>query len=656
MRLRVRTAAGASVLSVATLVLVASPAVAKDATTTTVTAVSGPQFRQYDADTGSPAIEVQGKSNGDASGQFDLRCYTGHTSSAYVPLASAQSFAADGSFDVLAPADAIIGRTCVVRAIPRVGGSSTSPTSFTATTGPLIGVGKHDVYASYAYSSSDLSGGQPYGYELDSAQRSGDLDWNDPGQCGLARANPVDPSGTPDGNPETSVVDAGCSAALPGAGAMAPSTRSAVQVDGVNALLPFSAKSVNESRAPALTVTATHDPDTGDQVITDSEPVVSCANPTSPPTHAGCATYSGTGVRLDRVVTQGSDGRVASVRDSFVSTDGKAHTVDLMYRNTAAGSGVGFRIPWSSAGTAYVTRTSGETVGAAPRGPATISTVVDASAAPSLTNPATAWISSVAPTGVRFTSGTAYFVSYTRTVPAGGQTALTQTFAQATTQGELDGYIASTLSDYQHGLTASLAGVPATIGSRQLTVHGTFAGGPNGLPGQAQVAVGAAPPQVVPVTTTGAFSATVSLQPGMNTVVVTGSDDSGLTATTSSLITFANPVTISTTKVSRTTTLLRGRRIVRSEKVVDTVSCAVFAAAPCRAQLLLTIRGHIVARRTVVLALGARKQLALNLNQAVLARINRLRAGRHLDATLTALFTDPAGGTLRTPSRNARLA
>lgn len=52
-----------------------------------------------------------------------------------------------------------------------------------------------------------------------------------------------------------------------------------------------------------------------------------------PATSSNCASFIGTGVKLDRSVRQSDDGRTVAVTDSFSSTDGAAHQLKLHYQN-----------------------------------------------------------------------------------------------------------------------------------------------------------------------------------------------------------------------------------------------------------------------------------------------------------------------------------
>ncbi len=98
-----------------------------------------------------------------------------------------------------------------------------------------------------------------------------------------------------------------------------------------------------------LTVAVSTDPATGNQTIRESEVIVKCApdQTTWPVNPATCTSFVPAGVRLDRSITQNGNGRLASIIDSWTSTDGKAHRVNAVYENASTG-GAAFNFPWLS--------------------------------------------------------------------------------------------------------------------------------------------------------------------------------------------------------------------------------------------------------------------------------------------------------------------
>ena len=59
-----------------------------------------------------------------------------------------------------------------------------------------------------------------------------------------------------------------------------------------------------------------------------------CGTTTYPPTSGSCAAFVSTGVTDDRTITQDHDGHISWITDTFKSTDGKAHSLDLLWDNS----------------------------------------------------------------------------------------------------------------------------------------------------------------------------------------------------------------------------------------------------------------------------------------------------------------------------------
>ena len=74
-------------------------------------------------------------------------------------------------------------------------------------------------------------------------------------------------------------------------------------------------------------------PHNGNLVIHDTEALVKCADKTYPPTPSTCPSFVKTGVTDHRTITQNHAGLVTWVTDVFTSTDGKKHSLDLLWAN-----------------------------------------------------------------------------------------------------------------------------------------------------------------------------------------------------------------------------------------------------------------------------------------------------------------------------------
>ena len=97
-------------------------------------------------------------------------------------------------------------------------------------------------------------------------------------------------------------------------------------------------------------------PHNGNLVIHDTEQLVECADKTYPPTSSTCPTFVNAGVTDHRTITQNHAGLVAWVTDVFTSTDGKKHSLDLLWannqrfhRSTGDSTQVAYKFPGQSA-------------------------------------------------------------------------------------------------------------------------------------------------------------------------------------------------------------------------------------------------------------------------------------------------------------------
>jgi Divergent InlB B-repeat domain/PASTA domain len=107
-------------------------------------------------------------------------------------------------------------------------------------------------------------------------------------------------------------------------------------VDGSNAYAAAQAFLIN-SNAPGLpSVSNTYavSTATGNIVVHETAPLVTCPNAAYPPTTTSCSSFVASGVTDNRTITQDHDGHISWVSDAFTSTDSKAHSVDLLWENS----------------------------------------------------------------------------------------------------------------------------------------------------------------------------------------------------------------------------------------------------------------------------------------------------------------------------------
>ena len=301
--------------------LVDTPTAGAAITSSQITTPTNPSFFIADEDGSSQSFAIAGTTTGGnpAGNLVDVRCYFGGTSvkvKGNVPLNS------NGSFSVAAAdLDKLLDLTCQLRAVP----AGTKPPDLTPFSGPVIGVGERE--------SSKISGGpndgKTYDYALDAQQLTAAFDYASLGSCGLHNGFLYDSAFA------NTTVTFACNAGLLSADSPTTPTRSELQIDGVNAYAPAQAFFIDSNAAgfPTLTSAYTVDKATGSLVIHETDPLVKCASATYPPSQTSCAAFVSTGVTDVRTVSQDHDGHISWITDTFKSTDGKKHSVDLLWDN-----------------------------------------------------------------------------------------------------------------------------------------------------------------------------------------------------------------------------------------------------------------------------------------------------------------------------------
>jgi hypothetical protein len=289
------------------------------------------------------------------------------------------------------------------------------------------------------------SNGAVVDYRVRAPQLSGRGVYASVGSCG------VEGSATFSATFVTSADIFACSARL----ANTIGAQSAIQVDGANSFTSAGAASlfttpVASANLPGLTPLAlavSTDPATGNTTMRESEIIVKCAPDatTWPVNPATCTSFAASGIRLDRTITQARDGRLASVIDTWTSTDGQPHKLSATYENGAA-SGTAFQFPWlTKQWTLYDTN---YLVPPSPLAPFSY-LLKYASASDNDTKHAQgAAIVQLAPEAMAFRSSSSVWVKEVRTVPPTGGLTVGNAYVWGTSTAEV---------------TASAAAVQATL-------------------------------------------------------------------------------------------------------------------------------------------------------------------------------------------------
>ncbi len=198
---------------------------------------------------------------------------------------------------------------------------------------------------------------------------------------------------------------------------------------------------------PSITVDRVDfDPVTRDVTHVSTEPFVTCptdggANITkAAATPANCASFRPSGIAIQRTVVVRNATRSLETKDRYVSTDGQAHEIDVLYdqRQDDRSGTNGYRFPWVD-GTAFNAHVAGDEI-ALPPGRVSSLFAKSRLASPdddprysqgSLTL-------SPRPDRIRFTGPSRLELGFRRTVPATGALGIEQRFTVGTKRSEVE--------------------------------------------------------------------------------------------------------------------------------------------------------------------------------------------------------------------------
>jgi List-Bact-rpt repeat protein/PASTA domain-containing protein len=431
---RIRPAAVAVLLGALVLgSLVVTPTAGAAITASQITAPTDPSFLVADQTAAKQTFAISGTTSGGspASEKVDVRCYY-HATSALV--AKNVALSSDGSFSIpAADLNKVIDLTCRLRAVP----AGTNPFDLTPYSGPLIGVGERD--------SSTVGGGpnngKLYDYYLDAPQQSAAFDYASLGSCGVHDGFLLDSIYA------LTTTTFYCNAALLEGEKGTASTRSELQIDGTNAYTPAAAQAINANASglPALSYSYTVDAATGNLVLHETDPLVRCTTAAYPPTTTSCASFATAGVTDNRIITQDHDGHVSWIADTFTSSDGHAHSLDLLWDNSQhfrGGSGNSSQVEYEFPGqTSFSTHAAGDMVSPATSSPATIFVRMHGASDGDFSTGQGAIVYDRPAAGAMFTSvssaASEFTLHQTGTVPAGGSTRFRFAYVQDTQAGNV---------------------------------------------------------------------------------------------------------------------------------------------------------------------------------------------------------------------------
>ncbi len=446
-----------TLLSLALLAFSAAPAAAGAAVTATTISepVGDPSVIVYVEPAGL-TLKVSGTSNG-GNDRLDLRC-----EGAAEPVVDGNVRpTAAGVWTVTLSAN-VVGRlaprTCYLHAVPD-GNNGANRTAFP---------GKRLMFQHSRVTAvvGGPNNGVPYDFRYQAPQLLGRSVWQSLSNCGLTAAATT--------TTDTFRYSAN---AFPCAAFVAPNTagRAGVLVDRGNTFTPFGAATLFPGSANALGLLALQssvstDPSTGNVLIRETENMLRCSpDPNLLAANAQtCSSFVSAGIRLDRVVVQQGDGRQALVTDTWTTTDGRTHEIDVFYEHRLGGSAPVVSFPWSGGFTSYPPNFTQKPP---PTAPFSFFTRTSAAAVDGDIASAQGAISlQDRPTALRFKSSTALWTQYVRTVTPATPTVIRFGFSWATSQAELATLIGQAERSLgpTHCLVPNLVGKTLVVAKRLL--------------------------------------------------------------------------------------------------------------------------------------------------------------------------------------------
>jgi hypothetical protein len=644
------------------LLALAGPVASAEAleiSTSQITSPAGPTYALNDESESSPppAFTVEGTTN--VTEKLALRCY--YAPGAFEAFSVLGEVEPEGkTFKLTVEPKSLPDGPCVLRAVPSTDKATRAPGGPAEEAadpfhGPRIVGSRFTLYQ---------TNGIDHDYGLESSTLVGHFSIDSVGDCGLEYSYLY--------APETLVSNNGlfdCNAALyqendialpPGS-----STRSELQIDGANAYSPAAASAVESALkvkgvlpgAPQVLVARSFNPLTGLAAVTETDPIVKCSPSTAfPPTTSSCTSFVSTGVDLEREWTTSSADQVAAMTDTWHSTDGAAHSLNALYdqetENANEGGGA-YQFPGTNV---FAATTAGQTV-TLPAGLGRIYYKEDA-ATPGEgdgVHPQGAIVYDTPPSGpISVYRGTAakegyngFQMPYQATIPAGGTYTLHMAFIQAYKLAEVESLASGVLAGYPPSSPPTLSiSSPAngtTVSTPNVTVSGTVSDTrvitSLTVDGHA-VSVGAG----------GAWSTSVPLVEGANTIKALATDQAGFATEKSVSVTYTPPPPVA--HASQV-----GSAKGTDGEVSFTIACTGAAGTSCEIESTLTTveathngrpvavsaRHHGGNRSTkvtvgsskVAIPAGQRVTIAIALNTtgaSLLARFGRLPV--HLDVVL----------------------
>jgi hypothetical protein len=555
----------------------------------TITSPGNPAELFYNGDTGSGSVTVRGFVAGwSRNAQGDLLCYT-VSDSHYTTVATGITVSS-GTFATVASLKPIAGAACRLALVPS--GRTPTGTAAAAFAGPAVSVSNQF---------SHVTGGNLYSYYILSGTLSWSFAFGSLGDCAIQSSYATEPATL-----GSFALFTG-NACLPANGLPGVGSRSALQVDGLNAYPPAALSALAEQPGfEPLSYSASYDANHDTVNISETEvPTVCDVSATVPPTTSSCPTLYDSGIRVQQVTELLPGGQVARVRQVFTSVDGRPHNLDLLFSQSVtaptSGETPGFEFPGQSAASSQAKPDSFSAFGP---GPSSIVVVGNVDGfLPAVSNPIGAITFARPPASVNFVSAkraqtATMLMHYVASVPAGGSVAYDWSFSQASTAATLIG-LERTERDRFSPPSVSITSPrnPATVRRSQLTLRGV-----------ASDAVGLTALRVagqgVAVNAAGAWSASVALRAGRNVISATAVNDAGRSSTSSVTVTY---------RPSCAVPRLRGATVRSARRSLSRSLCRVGGVMSASSRQIR--RGRIISTRPRAGSLrqrGARVELVVS--------------------------------------------
>jgi hypothetical protein len=521
-------------VSAAVALALGATAARADVHSSAITVPTGTSFLTDDIDAGTQ-LPVSGTYTADSqSDSVDVKCYGQATMTLKSAAGSNGSFSTTGDLANIVPSAATSPHmnVCRLRAINH----GSSPANLSPFAGPIVSVGR--LSRGFFTSATGPNANQIHDTYFGAPQLGAADDYEGLGDCGLQDGLLVDPATLHQSNRLFFCNDwYSATDVWPGP------NRSELQVDGHNAYAPsaidgnFDHVDLSLSTGyPHFSFGPTRDATNGNTTINESDDLGLCAGDPYPPSTASCPTLAGSGVSVQRMITQDHDGRYIRIVDRFVSTDGAAHTLDALVENDFLEATTGYQFPWVDS--TFHQHSATDALPGAPSAPGSIYVKGDIGAADGdTTHPQGAITFSSAPDSVRFTSPTVSMMGYHRTVPATGALTLSFTYSMGSQVADVDA-LAHAAEDQSGSpmVTISNPVNGSTVGSSGLNLRGfaTDIGG-----GVTALNVNGTP---VPLGAGGAWSLPIKLPPGTSTFTATATDAYSNTGSAAVQVTYAQCV------------------------------------------------------------------------------------------------------------------